>query len=266
MVKSGPFPRPSAAPPRRTDARGGRGRASELWIYGTHAAKAAVANPRRRCRRLLALAETSRLVEEDRQAGGGRLPAVEIVDRRTLDETVGANVAHQGIAVLVEPLPAMALERVLAPPRPLVVLDQVTDPRNVGAVLRAAAAFSAAAVIVQDRNAPPETGAMAKAASGALEIVPLVRVVNVARTLRALRVGGYRTIGFTADAPLSLAAADLEAPVALVLGSEGAGLRRLVRQNCDMLVRIPISDVVESLNVATAAAVALYACAAPGGA
>jgi 23S rRNA (guanosine2251-2'-O)-methyltransferase len=252
-----------AAKARPSGARHGGDRVPAFWIYGAHATRAAVGNPERRCRRLLAVAEAARLFEDPGSAGAGRRPSLEIVSRRTLDETVGADARHQGVAVLVEPLPATSLEAVLAavPLRPLVVLDQVTDPRNVGAVLRAAAAFSAAAVIVQDRHAPPETGAMAKAASGALDSVPLVRVVNIARSLRALQLAGYRSIGFTADAPEALAEIDPTPPVALVLGSEGSGLRRLVREHCDLLARIPIAAAVDSLNVATAAAIALYVCA-----
>ncbi len=263
MKRPVPHHKEPAAQPSPPGSRHGRDRAAGFWIYGSHAVLAAVANPRRRCRRLLAVAEAARLLDARGRAGGAAHPTLEIVGRRILDEIVGADARHQGVAVLVEPLPATPLEAVLTsgPSGPLVVLDQVTDPRNVGAVLRAAAAFSAAAVAVQDRHAPAETGAMAKAASGALETVPLVRVVNIARTLRALQDAGLRAIGFTADAPQALAEIDAAPPLVLVLGSEGAGLRRLVREQCDLLARIPIAPAVESLNVATAAAIALYACA-----
>ena len=146
----------------------------------------------------------------------------------------------------------------------VVVLDQVTDPRNVGAVLRSADAFAAVAVVVQDRHAPEETGALAKAASGALETVPLIRVTNLARTLRMLREMQFQCVGFAANSALVLPEIALQGHLALVLGAEGAGLRRLVRETCDVIVRIPIAPGVNSLNLAAAAAIALYECRREG--
>lgn len=256
-------------PPRGRDVRAatqrppasGGGGAGGLWIYGRHAACAAAANPKRRCRRLLALADAAAALTDAAAAAGVARPTVEVVDRHTLQALGGADAVHQGMVVQAEPLPPTALDDVLAPggDAPLLVLDQVTDPRNVGAALRASAAFGASAVIVQDRHAPHETGVLAKAASGALETVPLVRVVNVARALRDARDAGRFVAGLDGNAPLALPDADLSGRMVLVLGSEGAGLRRLVRETCDVLVRIPIDAHVDSLNVATAAAVALYA-------
>ncbi len=152
------------------------------------------------------------------------------------------------------------IEEVVATcPGPILLLDQVTDPRNVGAILRSAAAFGAACVILQDRHAPPESGAMARAASGALEMVPLVREVNLARALRWLQRQGIWTLGLAADAQRTLAEAlPRDRRIALVLGAEDSGLRRLQRETCDELVRLPIAAGVESLNVSAAAAVALY--------
>jgi len=252
---------------RRSAARGrgrrdGGYRDSAVWIYGLHAALAAAANPRRVCRRLVATeAVTDRLAMAATESGTER-PAVEVMDRRDLDALLPPGAVHQGLAVLADPLAEVALEDVLEPVAnesrgPVVVLDQATDPRNVGAVLRSAAAFGAAAVVVQDRHAPEATGALAKAASGALEIVPLVRATNIARTLRTLQDADTWCIGFDADAETPLAEAVPSGPVALVLGAEGAGLRRLVGETCDALARIPITGV-ESLNVSVAAAIALY--------
>lgn len=226
------------------------------WLYGRHAVLAALANPRRRCRRLLATAEAQR---EGLPPSPGI--ATETVTRHELDRLL-PDAVHQGLALLAEPLPEPGLEDALkeAPGRPVLVLDQVSDPRNVGAILRSAAAFGAACVIVQERHAPQATGALAKAASGALEIVPLLRETNIARTLDALKSQGYWCIGLDAAVPTTLARAKPEEsrPVALVLGAEGMGLRRLVAERCDALARLPITKAVESLNVSNAAAVALY--------
>ena len=154
---------------------------------------AALANPARRLRRLL-------LTEEAQQTLTQRLPPPwplppEQVERGRLDHLLGRDIAHQGAALLADPLAPPSLQQALERPGPLLVLDQVTDPRNVGAILRSAAAFGAAAVITQDRNAPEETGALAKAASGALETIPLLRAVNIARTLIALKAAGIWTVG-----------------------------------------------------------------------
>ena len=165
--------------------------------------------------------------------------------------------------MLAEPLADLALEDVLDEVAEqtnavVLILDQVTDPQNVGAIMRSAAAFNVAAVVVQDRHSPPETTAMAKAASGAIEIVPLVRVVNLARALEQLKQAGFWTAGLAGEATQTLAAANLTGKIALVLGAEGEGLRRLTREHCDILVKLPISPRMESLNVSAAAAVALY--------
>ena len=229
---------------------------------------AAVANPRRRLERLVAIDEQVTELEAAAQAAVVGRPKVERLHRRPLAALLPADAAHQGVAALARPLPFASLEDLpqLADPAAraellLVVLDQVTDPRNVGGVLRSAHAFGAAAVVMQDRHAPEESGALAKAASGALEAVPLIRVTNLARTLRALRDDGVRCVGLAGEAAAVLGRETFGGALALVLGAEGAGLRRLVREMCDVLVRIPIAPGVDSLNLSAAAAVALYECA-----
>jgi 23S rRNA (guanosine2251-2'-O)-methyltransferase len=225
------------------------------WLAGTHAVAAALDNAQRRVRRLLATAEAAKALAPRR--------AAETVDKAEIERHLPPGTVHQGIAALVEPLDQPDLDDVLrmAAGRAagvVVVLDQVTDPHNVGAVLRSAAAFGALAVVVPDRHAPEETAALAKSASGALERMPLVRVTNLARALEDLKQGGFWIAGLAADAPATLAEARLSGRVVLALGAEGEGLRRLTREHCDLLVRLPMTGAVESLNVSNAAAVALY--------
>lgn len=248
----------------RDGARGGsRGEQRGEWLYGTHAVLAAAANARRRCRRLLAVEAAGERLRQAAAAAGAPRPEVELVDRRAIAALLPANAVHQGLAALVEPLEEPALETLIAalgdePRARVVVLDQATDPRNVGAVIRSSGAFAVAAVITQDRHAPAATGALAKAATGALETVPLISVVNIARAMRALKDAGFWCVGLDAGAPTTLAAAGLPRKVALILGSEGHGLRRLTLETCDLLVRIPIQPASGSLNLSAAAAIALY--------
>jgi 23S rRNA (guanosine2251-2'-O)-methyltransferase len=215
--------------------------------------RAALGNPARRIRRVLASREAAAALPPD--------AAPERAEAATIAGLLPPGAVHQGLAALVDPLsPPPLAEALAAAPGPVLVLDQVTDPRNVGAILRSAAAFGAAAVIVQDRHAPLEGGAMARAAAGALERIPLLRAVNLARTLEALKQAGLWIVGLAADAPTTLAEAGLgDRRVALVLGAENEGMRRLTREACDLTVRLPQSRAVESLNVSVAAAVALYA-------
>jgi 23S rRNA (guanosine2251-2'-O)-methyltransferase len=165
---------------------------------------------------------------------------------------------HQGAALLADPLAPPSLASVLEKPGVIIVLDQVTDPRNVGAIMRSAAAFGAAAVITQDRNAPEETGGLAKAASGALEKMPLLRAVNIARTIIALKAANVWCVGLDSSGKALFGPAFADRRVALVLGAEGEGLRRLTRETCDEIAGLTIAGAVESLNVSAAATVALY--------
>ncbi|WP_423142206.1 TrmH family RNA methyltransferase [Parablastomonas sp. CN1-191] len=241
----------------------GSGRASSgaVRLWGRHAVEAALKNPEREHRKLWATREGVATLD-------GELPAgfpVEWAQPLDLARLVAKDAPHQGLVLECLPLPDVFLEDVLSgeAAHPIVVLDQVTDPHNVGAILRSAAAFGAAAIVTQDRHAPPESGALAKAASGALETVPWVRVVNLARALESIEEAGYWRIGMAGEADLALSDAMPTGAVALVLGAEGEGLRHNVAQHCDALARLPITGI-ESLNVSNAAAIALYAVASRG--
>jgi 23S rRNA (guanosine2251-2'-O)-methyltransferase len=227
-----------------------------LWLYGLHAVAAALANPARRLRHLMLTEEAQQTLTE-RQPPPWPVPP-EQVERGRLDHLLGRDIAHQGVALLADPLATPSLQHALERPGPLLVLDQVTDPRNVGAILRSAAAFGVAAVITQDRNAPEETGSLAKAASGALETIPLLRAVNIARTLIALKAAGLWTVGLDAGGAMLSGPSLHERRVALVLGAEGEGLRRLTRETCDEIAGLRMPGKMESLNVSVAASVALY--------
>jgi 23S rRNA (guanosine2251-2'-O)-methyltransferase len=239
----------------------GSGRAStgQVRLWGHHAVEAALKNPERRHRKLWGTREA--IAELD-----GELPsdfAVEYADAADLARLVARDAPHQGLVLECAPLEDVFLDDVLDgdPTRPLVVLDQVTDPHNLGAILRSAAAFDACALVTQDRHAPPESGVVGKSASGALEIVPWVRVVNLSRALEQAAEAGYWRIGLTGEADATLAQALPQGPVALVLGAEGEGMRANVAAHCDALARLPIGAAMESLNVSNAAAIALYAVA-----
>ena len=260
--------RKSSGPRGRRESQGA-GR-SGLWLYGVHAALAALANPRRQIERLVLTDDAGRAlrpriekITAARAGDGARpLPTPEIKSRQEIEGIIGKGAVHQGIALLARPLPDVLLDDILdateGTEAVVVVLDQVTDPQNVGAILRSAAAFGARAVITPGRGAPRPTGALAKAASGALEFVPLIEVTNLSTALDALKARGFWCAGLDSTASQSLGEADLSGRLALVLGSEGKGLRRLVGERCDLLVRLPITDRVESLNVSAAAAIALY--------
>jgi 23S rRNA (guanosine2251-2'-O)-methyltransferase len=230
------------------------------WIWGTHAVRAALANPKRRCRKLMAVGADPGI----HALAAAAKAQIESVDAHTLSRSLPRDAIHQGLALLADPLEEFDVHDAIegAPaPRRLVLLDQVTDPHNLGAILRSAAAFGVCGVIVQDRNSPPITGVLAKAASGAVELVPLIRVVNIARTLEELGELGFLRLAFADEAAEPIGRVDLKRDVVVVLGAEGEGLRRLTRENCDVAVRLPTQPKMLSLNVSNAAAVALYACA-----
>jgi 23S rRNA (guanosine2251-2'-O)-methyltransferase len=225
-------------------------------FWGRHAVAAALANPERDIVRLWATREAVSALD---------LPAaipVTYADVADLGRMVPRDAPHQGLVAEVGRLPDRALADLLdeaEDKRPLLVLDHVTDPHNVGAILRSAAAFDALGIVTQDRHAPPESGALAKAASGALETVPWVRVVNLARALEEIAEASFWRIGLTGEADMLLVEALGPPRIALVLGAEGEGMRQNVEAHCDALARLPIGERIESLNVSNAAAVALYA-------
>jgi len=250
----------------RRGHRPGQAPAGRPRFWGRHAVTAALANPARTVRKVWGTHEA---------LGALSLPPVLPVvyaDAADLGRLVPADAPHQGLVAEVEPLEEIWIGDLLADHagedharRPLVVLDQVTDPHNVGAILRSAAAFDAVGIVTQDRHAPPESGTVARAASGALELVPWVRVVNLARALDEIAEAGYWRIGLTGHATDTLAQVLGPQRTAVVLGAEGEGMRRNTEEHCDALARLPISGRVESLNVSNAAAVALYAVASRTG-
>jgi len=243
-------PRPNR--PHRQSRTGNQ----SIWIFGRHAVLAALANPDRRIERVFATKEMA----DNHAAEIGKI-AMTITSREDLNQRLPNGSVHQGIAALVAPLEDPGIEDILArcgDNALVLALDQVSDPHNVGAILRSAAAFGAAGVIVTDRHTPSDTGTLAKSASGALEIVPLVRAVNLARALDQLKEEGFWTYGLAESGEARLGDLDLKGRTCIVLGAEGEGLRRLTAEKCDRLVTIPTSDALSALNVSNAAAVAAY--------
>jgi 23S rRNA (guanosine2251-2'-O)-methyltransferase len=233
-------------------------------IWGLHAVRAAWLNPKRRCLRLW-LTEAGQATMEETLAEARenllKRPDAKRVERHELDRLTPPGSVHQGIVLEAAPMHEPSLHDIIGgdnPPDLLLMLDQVTDPHNVGAILRSAAAFGAGAVILTERNAPGMTGVLAKSASGALEHVPQIHVVNLARALDELQEAGYWRVGLAEEGARDLGAIDLSGRTVLVLGAEGEGLRHLTRKKCDELAHLPTGGPIGSLNVSNAAAVALY--------
>ncbi|HEY1475827.1 MAG TPA: 23S rRNA (guanosine(2251)-2'-O)-methyltransferase RlmB [Pseudolabrys sp.] len=223
-------------------------------MYGWHTVTAALANPARRLRKLLATENAAR-----RLADEGIVPPImlALVRPSAIAERLTPDAVHQGLYLETDPLPSPAIEDLPAQ-GVVLVLDQITDPHNVGAIFRSAAAFAAAAIVTTQRHSPDATGALAKAASGALEYVPLVSVQNLARGLAALKQSGFLVVGLDSSGDADLTTLALRAPLALVLGAEGKGLRQLTRETCDHVARIALPGAITSLNVSNAAALGLY--------
>lgn len=244
---------PAHQPARLTLADG------SLRIWGLHAVEAALDNPRRNIKRLV-LTDSAESRLATKAAARGLKP--QVADARELSRVLGSDTVHQGAFAEAEPLPETALADLIeraATGGPIVVLDQVTDPHNVGAILRSAAVFGASGLVTTRHHSPPLEGALAKAASGALEQIPVVLVANLARAMDDLADAFVRRIGFDGTGTVTVEEAQFDGAVALVLGSEGKGLRRLTREHCDTICRIGSAGSFASLNVSNAAAVALYA-------
>jgi 23S rRNA (guanosine2251-2'-O)-methyltransferase len=258
-------PARNSEPPRQ-----GRGQPQQPavrgdWLYGMHAVKLAWLNPERKCRRLLitdnALEAFRPLIDEAKRLKLNR-PLPERSERELMEKMFQGAV-HQGIALDAAPLPEPGLEDILREASLMdtacvLILDQVSDPHNVGAILRSAAAFGALAVIVTERNAPQTTSVLAKTACGAVDVTPLVRVNNISRCLEDLKKGGFWSVGLAESGDRMLADCDLGGKIALVMGAEGDGLRRLTMENCDFIAKLPTVPPIGSLNVSNAAAVSLY--------
>jgi 23S rRNA (guanosine2251-2'-O)-methyltransferase len=244
---------------RRKDARDWKApplAADTVWLYGLHTVAAAIANPDRKILRLLA---TQNALARLDIAEAASLPfPVEMVAPHEIDKLLGPDAIHQGVALEARPLPLRKLDSLKDKPL-LLVLDQVTDPHNVGAVLRSAVAFDAGAVVTTERHSPTESGVMAKSASGALELIPYIQITNLADALEELHRLGFQTIGLDSDGPQPLESTFAGGKIALVLGAEGKGLRQKTRATCQSLARLDMPGAIKSLNVSNAAAIALYA-------
>ncbi|MDO8289156.1 MAG: 23S rRNA (guanosine(2251)-2'-O)-methyltransferase RlmB [Parvibaculum sp.] len=245
--------------PRHGPQKGHKGGADENFIYGFHAVTAALLNPERKVLRLMMTRNAeSEMADEGLSLGSGHTLSPEIMTTEEISSALPPGAVHQGIALRVSALPDLSVDEACAGAKVAVVLDQVTDPHNFGAILRSAAVFGAGALITTDRNSPPLGGVLAKAASGALEKVKVAKVTNLVRALEELKDLGFEVIGLDGEGEVSLPDFKTGPKVALVMGAEGSGLRRLTREHCDILARLPATGEMRSLNVSNAAAVALY--------
>lgn len=246
--------RPHGRPPRRI-WRAEAPAPGEHFIFGIHPVSEALANPRRVLHRLLATPNALKRLGDKVPAG----LAVEDASVKALGRIAGPDAVHQGAILFCDPLPPV-VEADLASLKRIVALDQVSDPHNVGAILRSCAAFAVDAVIVTARHSPQETAVLAKSASGALDHVPLVRIQNLVRTLSALKEAGHALVGLDSEGETPLEDAVPAGPLVLVLGAEGKGLRQSTRETCSVLARLDMPGAIASLNVSNAAALALYVC------
>jgi 23S rRNA (guanosine2251-2'-O)-methyltransferase len=258
----------AAKPPFRRGGKSGQGRPAPAWrdrergidpdgpviLYGWHTVAMALQNPKRRFRKLILTENAARRLSEE---GIETRVAPKIARPNEIDRLLTPDAVHQGLFAEADPLPSPDIET-LTEDGIVLVLDQITDPHNVGAILRSAAAFAVKAIVTTARHSPEATGVLAKAASGALELVPLVSVQNLARALTRLNERGFMTVGLDSEGSENLSAVALRQPLALVLGAEGKGLRQLTRETCGVVARLDMPGEIKSLNVSNAAVLALY--------
>jgi 23S rRNA (guanosine2251-2'-O)-methyltransferase len=251
--KSGDF-RARKPAGRREHGRPHRAASDVIILYGWHSVSLALTNPKRKIRKLFATENALRRLTEE-----GITPRVkaEIVRPDQIAAQLPADAVHQGLLAEADPLPAPTIDTLDAEGIVL-VLDQITDPHNVGAILRSAAAFAVKAIVTTARHSPEVTGVLAKSASGALEFVPFITVQNLARALNELKDRGFMTVGLDSEGSENLIAVDIKGPLALVLGAEGKGLRQLTRETCHVVARLDMPGEIKSLNVSNAAVLALY--------
>jgi len=231
---------------------------NQIVLYGKHAVFSALCNEKRTNLQLIITPDNEAEIKK-------KFPNVfyRISNKKEIEKLVGQNAVHQGYVLLTHPLGAMLLEDLIEQTTNsnkcrVLILDQVTDPQNMGAIIRSAAAFNVSAIVVQDKNSPQESGAMAKASAGTIELVPIVRVTNLTRAIEILKKAGFWIVGMDGYAKQKIDEVDKNAKLAVIMGSEGSGMRRLVEESCDIRVRLDINEKVESLNVSTAAAIVLY--------
>jgi 23S rRNA (guanosine2251-2'-O)-methyltransferase len=246
--------RPAPKGPAWRDRERGFDGDGPVILYGWHTVSMALQNPKRRFRKLILTENAARRLTED---GIKTRITPEIVRPNEIDRLLSPDAVHQGLFAEAEPLPSPDIET-LTQDGLVLVLDQITDPHNVGAILRSAAAFAVKAIVTTARHSPEATGVLAKAASGALELVPLVSVQNLARALTQLNERGFLTVGLDSEGSENLSAVPLRQPLALVLGAEGKGLRQLTRETCSVVARLDMPGEIKSLNVSNAAVLALY--------
>lgn len=237
---------------KRKNKRSGHKQSNSVILFGKHPCFAALGNPMRKIKAVYATKNTAEELKEYKN-----IPIPKIIDAKAFESMLPQGATHQGIAVEVAPLPEKTLEDIM-PKSPIIILDQITDPHNIGAILRSAAAFGAEGIVIQKDNSPGETGVIAKSASGALEVVPIIKATNLKREIDLLKKNGYWCVGLDGKADKTLKEIDLSGKVAFIFGAEGKGLRRLTVENCDYITKLPISDKVESLNVSNAVAITLY--------
>ena len=232
-------------------------------LYGRHPVMAVLNNPRRRISKILCTKDNFDEIKAVCQQNKINTGIINTVDKKDIDRGLPRDAVHQGFAVYCSELEDYSLEDIciLADQKSrchVLILDQVTDPQNIGAIIRSCVAFDTLALILQDKNSPAETGTMAKASAGTIEHLPICRVTNLSRAIQQLKDAGFWTIGMDGYAETYIDEVNKSGKTAIIMGSEGKGMRRLVEESCDMTVKLPISEKVESLNVSTAAAIALY--------